>query len=106
MVSIPLFESTRCHSDVLLNLVGLACFYFCLVNNACCQAIILQGTFTRVSAITVGFFGWCCVSKDAFVMIGDDRFDIVHTAVTNFDSIPIEDFVEYVTLWKVFVDES
>ena len=38
-------------------------------------------------------------------MIGDNAFDVIHTAVANFDSILIEDFVEYVSLWKMFVNE-
>ena len=103
MLSWRLASRTKCHSYVLLNLVGLVCFYFCLVNNTCCQAFTIQTAFTRDFAITVIFLGQCCIPKDAFVVIGNDRFVVIHTAVANFDSNPIEDFVEYVSLWKVLV---
>ena len=47
----------------------------------------------------MGVLGW---RNDFFIVSVDRRFDVWHTAVTNFNGVFVEYFVEFMFAWKVF----
>ena len=47
-----------------------------------------------------GVSGW---AQDAFVVVVDDLFRVVHAAVADLDGIAVEDFSKLVVSWDVIV---
>ena len=39
-------------------------------------------------------------------MAGDDLVDVIHTAITQFDCILIDDFVEFVFWWEAHTEKA
>ena len=104
MVSVPFFKCRVTKTDVgLLRLRGGD---LCLVNNVPLFTISFKWTRVLVSAITVvDFFGWIYrFANLSFIVAGDYRFNVTHTAVAQLKSVPVKDFVKRAGFWEVLIN--
>ena len=93
MISIPLFE--WCFTEAYINLFIFIIFSgnFCTIDDVGCEALSIKEAcvllFPAIASIT-----FLLTVTQYFLIVGtDDLFHIVHTTVTNFDIIAVEDFV-------------
>ena len=105
MVSVTFFECRVTKADV-----GLLCLRggdLCLINNVPLFTISFKWTRVLISAIAVvDFFGWIDrLANLSFVVAGDYRFNVAHTAIAQLKSVPVKDFVKRAGFWKVLIDE-
>ena len=105
MVSVTFFECCVTQSDV--SLYCLRCDDLCLVDNVPYIAISLEWARILVSAIAdvFAFFGliWRFAYL-SFIVAGDDGFYVVHTAVAQLKSVPVEDFVQRIGFREVQIN--
>ena len=84
-----MFERPFCQTDVVLGCI--VCSHLCVVNYTGGQAFVVKRALVFVTAIGV------IVGISYFLVVFvDDRFHVVHTAVANFDVIPVEKAVVFV----------
>ena len=105
MVSVTFFERCVTQSDV--SLYCLRCDDLCLVDNVPYITISLKWARILVSAIAVVFAFFGLIWRFAyfsFVVARDDGFYVVHTAVAQLKSVPVEDFVQWVGFRKVQIN--
>ena len=46
------------------------------------------------------------VAEDCLNVAGADLVDVTHTAITQFDCIFIDDFIEFIFLWEAHIEEA
>ena len=69
-----------------------------MINNVPLFTISFKWTRVLISAIAVvDFFGWIDrFANLSFVVAGDYRFNVAHTAIAQLKSVPVKDFVKLV----------
>lgn len=71
----------------------------CLVNDLVWVTISICGARIFISAIRVAFYFITWFSEFvgfSFGLVRDDGFDIAHAALAQFESVSVEDFVEWI----------
>ena len=95
-----MFKRPFCQSDVVLGCV--VCSHLCVVNYIGGQAFVLKRALVFVTAIALYLVICIGVSISHFLVVFvNDRFHVVHTAVANFDVIPVEKAVVFVLFQEV-----
>lgn len=95
-----MFKRPFCQSDVVLGCV--VCSHLCVVNYIGGQAFVVKRALVFVTAIALYLVISIGVSISYFLVVFvDDRFHVVHTAVANFDVIPVEKAVVFVLFREV-----
>ena len=95
-----MFKRPFCQSDVVLGCV--VCSHLCVVNYIGGQAFVVKRALVFVTAIALYLVICIGVSISYFLVVFvDDQFHVVHTAVANFDVIPVEKAVVFVLFREV-----
>ena len=95
-----MFKRPFCQSNVVLGCV--VCSHLCVVNYSGGQAFVVKRALVFVTAIALYLVICIGVSISYFLVVFvDDRFHVVHTAVANFDVIPVEKAVVFVLFREV-----
>ena len=78
----------------------------CSVDKTGCEAIITQRALVFLSAVA-SRFRFCGGSAENFVvMLLNDAFHVIHTAVANFNCVFVENFVVPMVFRKVLLDQA
>ena len=107
MVSPSLFEHWFSRAAVLLQGQPF-CDYVCVVHKgSLLRAFPIQGAIRLVDAVAMRYVLQCCrLHEDLSVMLCDDRLHVCGAAVTNLQSVLVENFVVFVCSREVLFYDS
>ena len=78
----------------------------CSVDKTGCEAIITQRALVFLSAVASRFRSCGGSAENFVVMLLNDAFHVIHTAVANFNCVFVENFVVPMVFRKVLLDQA
>ena len=78
----------------------------CSVDKTGCEAIITQRALVFLSAVASRIRSCGGSAENFVVMLLNDAFHVIHTAVANFNCVFVENFVVPMVFRKVLLDQA